>query len=432
MPINFPLSPEVNATYTYETKTWKWNGDAWERSAATETGNVEGDTGEVAYYYEKGSNIQGATNVIFYDDTNERLGIGTSGPTEVLDVRGGITASGGLYVGQGATFGGQVSAANFILPDDGFIGAASNDDRLVFDTSLNTIQVRSQTLEIQQLLEHLGDSDTYLEYTTDDVVLVAGGNEFLHGTSNYANFGGVTFGGGGATFDAVTVRGDIKFSGNYHIRNSSGQSIFDAETGTNVYIGDSESAGNATDIHIKDTHSQITLNAATEIELNTPIVEIDAKLRHKNDTNTYINFQTDQITMAAGGTDYINITSQGTNFADTEIVRPKLKDYAETVNAIGTITDDTTIDVEDGNVQTVTVGGDCDFDVTNWPATGIAGTVTLIITNGGAHTTTWDANIKWPGDNAPALTSSGVDILSFMTIDAGTTVYGFVGGINFS
>lgn len=136
--------------------------------------------------------------------------------------------------------------------------------------------------------------------------------------------------------------------------------------------------------------------------------------------------------MAAGGTDYINITSQGTNFADTEIVRPKLKDYAETVNAIGTITDDTTIDVEDGNVQTVTVGGDCDFDVTNWPATGIAGTVTLIITNGGAHTTTWDANIKWPGDNAPALTSSGVDILSFMTIDAGTTVYGFVGGINFS
>ena len=108
MPINFPLSPSLNDTYTYETKTWKWNNVAWERSAATETGNVEGNTGEISYYYEKGSNIQGATNVFFYDDTNKRIGIGTSGPTETLDVRGGITASGGLYVGGGATFGESV------------------------------------------------------------------------------------------------------------------------------------------------------------------------------------------------------------------------------------------------------------------------------------------------------------------------------------
>ena len=80
----------------------------------------------------------------------------------------------------------------------------------------------------------------------------------------------------------------------------------------------------------------------------------------------------------------------------------------------------------------MTVGGNCEFDFDSWPASGSAGTVTLIITNGGAHTTTWHSSVKWPGDNAPALTASGVDILSFMTIDAGTTIYGFVGGINFS
>ena len=89
------------------------------------------------------------------------------------------------------------------------------------------------------------------------------------------------------------------------------------------------------------------------------------------------------------------------------------------------------IDVSDGNVQTVTVGGNCEFNFINWPATGTAGTFTLIITNGGAHDTTWHSSVYWPGNNAPALTSSGVDIVSFMTIDAGTTVYGFVGGINF-
>ena len=120
------------------------------------------------------------------------------------------------------------------------------------------------------------------------------------------------------------------------------------------------------------------------------------------------------------------------NCQDNEVLRPKFKDYSETVNAIGTITDDRTIAHDDGNVQTVTIGGDCEIDFGTWPATGIAGTVTLIITNGGAHTTTWASPVKWPGDNAPALTSSGVDIVSFTTIDAGTTIYGFVGGINFS
>ena len=118
---------------------------------------------------------------------------------------------------------------------------------------------------------------------------------------------------------------------------------------------------------------------------------------------------------------------------DQEVSRPKLKDYGETVNAIGTITGDTTVDIEAGNVQTVTVSsGATEFDFENWSATGIASTLTLIITNGGSQTVTWVSAVKWPGDNAPALTSSGIDIISFMTIDAGTNIYGFVGGINFS
>ena len=117
---------------------------------------------------------------------------------------------------------------------------------------------------------------------------------------------------------------------------------------------------------------------------------------------------------------------------DNLVTRPVLKDIAETVNAIGTITGDTAVNFAAGNVQTVTGNGNCEFTFTNPPASGKAGTVTLIITNGGANTTTWHSSVKWPGNNAPALTSSGVDIVSFTTIDAGTTIYGFIGGINFS
>jgi len=120
------------------------------------------------------------------------------------------------------------------------------------------------------------------------------------------------------------------------------------------------------------------------------------------------------------------------NFLDNLVIQPQLKDYSETVNAIGTITGNTAIDFSSGNVQTVTGNGNCEFSFTNPPATGNAGTLTLLITNGGANTTTWASAVKWPGDVAPTLTASGIDILSFVTIDAGSNIYGFVGGINFS
>jgi len=127
------------------------------------------------------------------------------------------------------------------------------------------------------------------------------------------------------------------------------------------------------------------------------------------------------------------ITAAGeVNLLDNDLKRANLKDFSEDVNAIGTVTSNTAINFENGNVQTVTVGGNCEFSFSNPPASGKAGTVTLVITNGGAHTTTFAAPVKWPGNVAPSLSSSGIDILSFLTTDGGTNIYGFVGGINFS
>ena len=123
------------------------------------------------------------------------------------------------------------------------------------------------------------------------------------------------------------------------------------------------------------------------------------------------------------------------NFLDNQVIRPQLKDYSETVNAIGSKSTSFSVDFEAGNVQTVTITGDCTISFSNSPASGKAGTCTLIITNGGAHTVTWIASpqlIKWPGNVAPALTASGTDIISFLTTDGGSTIYGFVGGLNFS
>lgn len=123
-----------------------------------------------------------------------------------------------------------------------------------------------------------------------------------------------------------------------------------------------------------------------------------------------------------------------TNFQDNTVSRPKLKDYGETVNALGDLgggTDD--IDLTLGNVVSATVSTSTQtFTFSNPPATGTAGSFTLFLTNGGSQTVNWPASVDWAGGTAPTLTASGVDILTFTTIDGGTTWYGFLAGANMS
>ena len=460
--INFPLSPSLDQTYTYLTTTWKWNGVAWEKSLATETGNTEGTTGGIAYYDGKSSTIKGALNA-FYDETNERVGIGTSGPTELLDVRGGITASGGIFVTGGVTFGSHVGitggltadtlkveselilGGNIILPDEGHIGGGDGQDRIVFDINGNHIDVNTDIVRINSKLEHLGDSNTHLDFnTTDSIKLTAGGNEFLHGTDTAVNIGGCTFeGSGGFTASNMKVENELILGGN----------IIMPEDGEIQIGGDSE--------HI------VFNGSSAQIEMQANEVFFNHRLQHYLDTDTGIQFETNKVNIHAGdiNVDKISVTASGVemtglvefyqgisadmgvtfggtiNCQDQEVTRPKLKDFSETVNAIGTVTGNTAVDFQNGNVQTITINGACELSFSNPPASGTSGTVTLIITNGGSASVTYAAGngsslaeqlVKWPSNAEPSLTSSGIDIITFLTTDGGFTVYGFVGGLNFS
>lgn len=128
----------------------------------------------------------------------------------------------------------------------------------------------------------------------------------------------------------------------------------------------------------------------------------------------------------------IALNGSATNFSDSEVERPKLKDYSETVNAIGSTGGGTQdIDLTLGNVVTATVDTSANtFTFSNPPATGNAGSFTLILTNGGSQTVNWPASVDWAGGTAPTLTSAGVDVLTFITTDAGTTWYGFAAGLD--
>ena len=150
----------------------------------------------------------------------------------------------------------------------------------------------------------------------------------------------------------------------------------------------------------------------------------------------------DGVTATAAELNYNDITTLGTvqtsktvtadssgvvNHADYQVVRPYFKDYAEVVNAIGGTGGGTQdIDLTAGNVVTATVDTSTNtFTFSNPSASGRSCSFTLILTNGGSQTVNWPSSVDWKDGTAPTLTSSGVDILTFMTVDAGTIWYGF-------
>jgi hypothetical protein len=58
----------------------------------------------------------------------------------------------------------------------------------------------------------------------------------------------------------------------------------------------------------------------------------------------------------------------------------------------------------------------------------------LILTQDGtgSRTVDWPGSVQWAGSSAPTLSTGDgdVDIFAFVTVDAGTTWFGFTGGLN--
>ena len=150
------------------------------------------------------------------------------------------------------------------------------------------------------------------------------------------------------------------------------------------------------------------------------------------------------------------------DWADQELQRPLLTDYAEALDspaAAATVD----LDLELGNVFDVTRDQNTTFTFSNPPVrdsgdrltledgsgillleTGdalllefrVAGSFTLVLRQDGTGgwTTTWPASVAWEAGLPPTLSTDPnlVDMLSFLTVDGGTTWFGFMGGVNFA
>jgi hypothetical protein len=126
------------------------------------------------------------------------------------------------------------------------------------------------------------------------------------------------------------------------------------------------------------------------------------------------------------------------NLFDKILQRPEIKDYGESVNAIGTPSATQDIDLMLGNVVTATLGvgsgGTTTFTFSDPSPTGKACSFTLILTQdgSGSRAVTWPGSVQWASSTAPTLSSGAadVDIFAFLTVDGGTTWFGFTAGLD--
>ena len=119
-----------------------------------------------------------------------------------------------------------------------------------------------------------------------------------------------------------------------------------------------------------------------------------------------------------------------TNLQDNNLQRPTLLDYCVKGSALGSVGTLATCDMSSANFFSATLGSATTFAFTNPCTTGDFGVFVMELTNGGSATVTWPTSVDFAGGTAPTLSSAGVDLLVFVTRDAGTTYHGMAASID--
>jgi hypothetical protein len=93
------------------------------------------------------------------------------------------------------------------------------------------------------------------------------------------------------------------------------------------------------------------------------------------------------------------------------------------INALGSVSGTTDIDLADGTNVTATIAGATTFTISGITS-GSVNTVTLYLTNAGAYTITWPSGTTFNRNAAPVLPASGDTIIVLETYDNATSFAG--------
>lgn len=143
------------------------------------------------------------------------------------------------------------------------------------------------------------------------------------------------------------------------------------------------------------------------------------------------------ITATAAEINYLDITTLGLTeaskavTADANGVVSFDNGTIEEVTSITSSSGAATVNLRDGNVFEHDLTENVTYTFSNPAASGRASCFILKVIQGStARVITWPSSVDWNAATAPTLTATndGVDVFGFITIDGGTTYYGFVLG----
>jgi len=272
-----------------------------------------------------------------------------------------------------------------------------------------------------------------ITYDVGFVDVYLNGIKLLVGTDVTATSGtNVVLATGAATGDIVDLVAYGAFSVSDTYTQAASNARF-AQLSNN--LSDLASAATAlTNLGVTSTAAELNIldgvtSTATELNLLDGVTATTAELNYTDGVTSAIQTQLDAKAALSNPTLAGLTLSAELAGADQTVSRVNLKDYGEVTNAIGNATGSKTIDLTAGNSVTATTTGATTWTFSNPTASDELCGFVLKLVNGGSATQTWPGSVDWPAATAPTLTTSGTDVLVFITCDGGTTWYGFTAGL---
>jgi len=198
-----------------------------------------------------------SANTLFIDNTNSKVGINTSAPTQALDVRGSINASGSIYVG--APTGGTLYFGN----TNHYIQAFDASNTMVFSASSGTTHLALSN----------GDLRVYGTSPIIDTEQASVSSLTVKGQARGGNSGPginvVVQGGTGSTSSTPREGGNVSIiGGNAGAGNKSGGNVF-------LYGGQGTGTLNNTNGSVILAHNGVTPVGVVGIGTNIPTTTLD-------------------------------------------------------------------------------------------------------------------------------------------------------------
>jgi len=297
----------------------------------------------------------------------------------------------GLDIDGGTDIGAAVVAADLFIVDDG----AGGTNRKTAASRIKTF-VEASTVDVTGNITATGTVEPAGDTSSSDNAAIG-----------YTSTEGLILTGQGSTSD-ITIKNDADADVITIATGTTNVDVVGDLTAKTLNADDDTAAGDNAAIGYTSTEGLILTGQGSTSDITI-----------KNDADATV------ISVATGTT---SVTSTGTwNFSDQVVSKPILKDYGETHSAIGGTGGGTQdFELENGNVISATVDTSANTFTFSNPTTSANGcSFTLILKNGGSQTVNWPSSVDWADGSAPGLTSSGTDILTFLTIDGGTIWHGF-------